>query len=87
MAVISLSKKKWARKMAKAGINWKKGVTDKAAAYKAGLARFVEGAPVGTSMVTNWDEGVKVVTPEDFQKAVAGKEDYWAAKFIEAVAR
>ncbi|MEM2506268.1 MAG: hypothetical protein QXF61_04410 [Nitrososphaeria archaeon] len=85
MTTIELAKKKWARKMRDAGPRWKKGVTDKTGRYKEGLGRFA-GVTPGATMPSHWKEGVDAVTPEDFAKAVAGKEDYWAERLKEAIA-
>ena len=85
MATITTAKAKWARKMANVGPKWKKRVTDKTEAYREGLRRFVEGAPVGDAMVSNWKAGIDAVTPDYFQKAVSGKEEVYARKFLEAV--
>jgi hypothetical protein len=85
ITTIELAKRKWARKMKDAGPRWKKGVTDKTEAYKKGLALF-SGVTVGPTMPSHWKEGVDAVSPEDFAKAVAGKEDIWARKLSEAIA-
>ena len=86
MTTISLAKKKWARKMANAGVKWKKAVTDKKDEYAAGLKVFNEGRPVGPTMPENWAAGVGAVSAEDFQAAVAGKEEKWARRLAEAIA-
>jgi len=86
MTTISLAKKKWARKMANAGVKWKKGVTDKKDEYAKGLKSFNEDRPVGPTMPENWAAGVGAVSAEDFQAAVAGKEEKWARRLSEAIA-
>ncbi|MEO0090849.1 MAG: hypothetical protein ABIK75_07095 [candidate division WOR-3 bacterium] len=85
MTTIELAKKKWARKMERAGQKWKKGVTDKSSRYAKGVSLFI-GKPVPETheKVIGWREGVEAVTPEDFANAVRGKEAYWAEKYIEA---
>jgi hypothetical protein len=85
MTTISLAKEKWARKMRDAGAKWKKGVAGKETAYREGLGTFSQGA-VGSTMPAHWLEGVGAVTPEEFAKAVAGKEGKWASKLAEAIA-
>lgn len=85
MTTLALAKKKWARKMAKAGPLWKSGVTGKAAEYAKGVGDFLGiKVPVSHVRVTNWTEGVGDVTAADFTSAVAGKEDKWATKLTEA---
>jgi hypothetical protein len=86
MATISTAKAKWARKMRNAGEKWKKRVTGKEEAFREGLRRYAEGAPVGDLIVSNWKSGVDAVTPDYFQKAVSGKEEVYARKFLEAIA-
>jgi hypothetical protein len=87
MTTISLAKEKWARKMRDAGPKWKKGVTDKTEAYRKGISSFGE-KPAGPTMPAHWEEGVRVVSPEDFAKAVAPevKKEVWAARLAEAIA-
>jgi hypothetical protein len=36
-------------------------------------------------MPSHWKEGVDAVTPEDFARAVSGKEDIWARRLSEAI--
>jgi hypothetical protein len=86
MATISTAKAKWARKMRNAGEKWKKAVTGKEELYREGLKRYAEGAPVGDTIVSSWKAGVESVTPDYFQKAVSGKEETYARKFLEAIA-
>jgi len=84
MTTISLAKEKWARKMRDAGVRWKKGVSDKVEAYKKGLSEFA-GVTPGETMPKHWREGVEAVTPEEFAKAVSGKEEKWASRLAEAI--
>jgi|GEM_PF-4252168 len=86
MAKIDLAKRKWAEKMANAGTRWKAGVTDKRDAYKRGLELFA-GVTAGNTLADNYKRGVDLVTAEDFQSAVRGKEEKWASRLVEAIKR
>jgi len=87
MPKIELAKAKWARKMAKAGPKWRKGIEEavREDLYRKGLALF-SGQTPGAEMATNWAEGVLQVTAEQFQEAVKGKEEKWATKLLRAIA-
>lgn len=75
---------KWARKMGRAGPNWKAGVSGKSGAYGEGLSQSV-GAPVSPAVVSSWQEGVDAVSAEQFQQAVTGKDRKWADGFRRGV--
>ena len=85
MATLETAKRKWARKMANAGPRWKQAVSGKAAEYARGMGQFL-GISISTThpKVQAWQEGVDAVSPEDFQRAVAGKEEKWARRLREA---
>jgi hypothetical protein len=84
MSTLALAKAKWLRKMRDAGARWKAAVTGKRSAYAEGLGRFA-GVTPGTAMPSHYEEGVGAVTAEEFGKAVAGKEDRWASRLVEAI--
>jgi len=86
MTTLELAKKKWARKMKRAGVRWKKGVTDKVSKFAEGMARFLGLTDISAEKKEAWKSGVAEVTAEDFQKAVAGKESKWAERLKEAFA-
>ena len=75
---------KWARKMQRAGPNWKGGVSGKDGAYSRGLSESV-GAPVSGGVVSAWREGVDAVSAEDFQRSVSGKDAKWEENFRRGV--
>jgi len=85
MTTLELAKKKWARKMARAGPIWKKHVTGKEDDYAKGMGDFLGiTVPVTHERVRSWKEGVDDVSAEDFAAAVRGKEDKWAERLKEA---
>lgn len=86
MTTIELAMKKWARKMARAGPRWKRGVTDKVTAFAKRMAEFLGLPDISEEKKAAWKEGVEAVTAEDFQKAVKGKESKWAERLKEAFA-
>ena len=75
---------KWARKMQRAGPNWKAGVSGKEGNYSRGLSESV-GAPVSGGVVSAWREGVDATSAEDFQRSVSGKDGKWAENFRRGV--
>jgi len=85
MSTLALAKAKWARKMANAGAKWKAGVTGKRSAYAEGLGRFA-GVTAGSTMSSNYEAGVNATPAEEFQRAVAGKEETYARNFADAIA-
>jgi len=87
MTTLELAKKKWERKMEKAGPRWKEGVTDKQSAYAEGVARFLGVSPAEIGKDDDWQEGVNAVSAEDFAAAVRGKGDKWARRLKEALTR
>jgi len=87
MTTLELAKKKWERKMEKAGPRWKKGVTNKQSAYAEGVARFLGVSPAEIGKDDDWQEGVNRVSAEDFAAAVRGKGDKWARRLKEALTR
>ena len=85
MTTLELAKRKWARKMARAGPIWKRRVTDKSDEYAKGMSDFLGiTVPVTHERVRNWKEGVDAVSADDFAAAVRGKEDKWADRLKEA---
>jgi len=86
MTTIALAKKKWRRKMENAGTKWKRGVTDKSTEYGKGMASFLGVPSIKSEKIEAYKKGVESVTPEDFQKAIRGKEDKWASRLKEAMA-
>lgn len=84
MSTLALAKKKYARKTATMGENWKKGVTDKADTYAKYMAEFLGIPAIRGSRKEAWSAGTRDVTAEDFKNAVAGKETKWADKLVGA---
>jgi hypothetical protein len=83
---LEIAKKKWARKMERAGPRWKKGVTDKSSEYAKRMAEFLGIPSISGEKVEAYRSGVGAVTAEDFASAVRGKETKWAEKLREAFA-
>ena len=87
MTTLELAKKKYERKMEKAGPRWKEGVKNKQSAYAEGVARFLGVRPEEIGKDDDWQEGVDAVSAEDFAAAVKGKGDKWARRLKEALTR
>ena len=87
MTTLELAKKKYERKMEKAGPRWKAGTTNKKSAYAEGVAAFLGVRPEEIGKDDDWQEGVDAVSAEDFAAAVKGKGDKWARRLKEALTR
>jgi len=88
MAILATAKEKYRRKMTveKRGDVWKKMVTDKSDEYCKGVARFLGVATCAPERASAFKAGVDAITAADFNAAVEGKEEKWAARYKEKMA-
>lgn len=86
MTTLALARKKWARKMSKAGPIWKAHVTDKTADFAKGMASFLGLPDINPVRKTAYTEGVGAVSASDFAEAVKGKDAKWEKRLREAFA-
>jgi len=85
MTTIALAKKKYARKTATMGPNWKKGVEGKGPIYGKGMADFLGVATIRPARIEAYTAGTGAVSAEDFSAAVRGKEEKWERRLKEAM--
>jgi hypothetical protein len=74
---------KWARKTQAVGAKWQQNTQGKAGAYCEGLAKLgVNASACMSGAGARYQQGVSSVSPQQFQAAIAGKEQKWATNFV-----
>ena len=91
---LEYGKDKWKRKTSGKGEIWHKRVTSEEAKkrYDENLKESGKDVmtrlklPIRNVLTENWYAAVKGVKPEDFNKAIEGKESKWAENLARAIA-